>query len=76
MFLANVDSIPDRKYEILGMVTQTTFTNGFEGAVLEDAFKKMMGEVAYMGGNGIIGIKIHCANNGSCLIVGTAIRFY
>ncbi len=57
MIVSNAGSIPNKDYEILGMLSHFVERSQFCPKKYDDAVKKMIGEAALKGANGIIGLK-------------------
>lgn len=76
MFTSTTDYIPDRKYEIIGIVTNPNFVTVFSKIIDPTvAIEKLVEEATKMKADGIIGIKPYTAANGATGVIGTAIKF-
>lgn len=75
MFVATVDYLPNRKYEILGIVTGNRIISILSKTEFNKALEKVIDEAKSMGATGVIGIRVYSTPNGSTSVVGTAIKF-
>ena len=74
MLVATVDYIPNRKYEILGVVTGNRISV-FSKTEVNKAIDKLVEEAKSLGASGVIGLKPYTTSNGSTCVIGTAIKF-
>ncbi len=75
MLVATVDYIPNRKYEILGVVTGNRIISVFSKTEVNKAIDKLVEEAKSLGASGVIGLKPYTTSNGSTCVIGTAIKF-
>lgn len=74
MFTATVDYLPDRKYEVIGLVTGVRIISILAKTEFHKALEKMLDEARSLGANGVIGIRSWTTPNGSTCVIGTAIK--
>ena len=75
MLVATVDYIPDRKYDIIGMVSGNRLVSLFSKTEINKAVDKLVEEAKAMGADAIIGLRPYTTKNGSTCVIGTAIKF-
>lgn len=72
--VSSCDTLPNKKYEIIGLVIGTSLFKMFSKNDASSAIQKMCEEAYDKKADGVIGIKITTASTGSIVAIGTAIK--
>ncbi|MGL4950705.1 MAG: heavy metal-binding domain-containing protein [Mycoplasma sp.] len=75
MLLSTTDTIPNKQYEILGVVTGNRIISIMSKTEITKAMEKMKEEARSMGADAVIGIKPYTTANNSTGVIGTAIKY-
>lgn len=75
MLVSTTDFIPDRKYEIIGLVTGVRFMSFLAKTELSKAIDKLIEEAQSMHADAIVGLRPYTTPNGSTGVIGTAVKF-
>lgn len=75
ILVSTVNYIPNRQYQILGIVVGNRAASIFSKTEAQKAIDKMVSDATQMGADGVIGIRINTSAKGSTTVIGTAIKF-
>ena len=73
--VSSCDTLPNKKYEIIGIVVGKSLFKIFSKNDVHNAIRKMCKEARDKNADGVIGIKITTSSStGSIVVIGTAIK--
>ncbi|MGL4183883.1 MAG: heavy metal-binding domain-containing protein [Metamycoplasmataceae bacterium] len=75
MILTTTDLIPEKKYEIIGLIFGNRTISIFNKTEMEKAINKLKDEAIKLSADAVVGIRPYTASNGSTCIIGTAVKF-
>lgn len=75
IILTTTDTIPNKKYEIIGLVMGNHLTWFSSKGASSSALARLEAEAIEMGANAVIGIKPDTTSTGSQCYLGTAVKF-
>lgn len=75
MIITTTDLIPNKEYEILGVVFGNRLVSVTSKTEGEKAIKKMKSEAKDLNADAIVGVRSYTTKNGSTCFYGTAVKF-
>ncbi len=75
ILLTTTDHIPDKKYEIIGIVSENRSFSIFAKTEISKVVVKLQDEAEKMGADAVVGIKVFTTSRNGTSLMGTAVKF-